>query len=797
MWLLGSTTSTLLADEEYLDTSENIYNSPIYNNEQGEAIALSGGLEAMGVNFDTLLTTLKDSYASASGDDKYKYAGQIAYVQLYQILNAETEITSHPILLLGTAMGIREMGIFNNSYDYFAKNKMAGDDLSNGIYSTWCKSTINGLPNNGGGVIKHNMNTAVSSALSAPSSNIPALSFKDLGSGGIATFDIGQTYSTVAQSSNSKAQGYNKGAYGPMQIEADHWITWVCPYVNSQDGYDSYKGQAFYNIPIDNKSFDSLYSAQKNPLSGYARSIVTSGNGHLNVYRQNKDFVDNVMATVGHPSYLSDYASLVNDTPLGKSTFGSGTGYYFEGRFTKGQDWEDWVMSLEAWPHAFTCFAIDRLGRFCMFENTGQVKNANGEVLADNAWKAKLTEKYGSDFTFVNKTAENIYWTLEMLQSWNFGSPSANYNKDTKPQWHNTAWFYRELANYIAVNGTATIRADNSINPVGTCTCGNRTSVYSGTDGSSADACTAHQHQVYVALTEFLCNANGTSNEIKSKIIAVFDKHQSQSYHKNNYGYAVTGLFDAEANSQVIMRDVFELEDFNIFNYGSGSGSSNPAPTLTDYDYSAQVPISTAVNSTYFSDALFIGDSLTVGFGTSSGCPAVGFYAKVGATAATARTDNTAVTIDGNNHTIIDALKTSSFSKVYIMFGINDINLKPSKFKENYINVINDIQSYNPSAIIYIQSILPINEECDYGENISNDTIREKNNILRQIAEDKKCIYINVREIFENGDNTYKSDMWSEDGLHLNSKGYSNWYTYLKSHTVAVDGQTEEAEAVQ
>lgn len=791
LFLFSSTAASLQVNDEFIFTDNNTYKSPTVNNE-GKVIALSGGLEALGVNFNTTISDLQTQYDSATDDDtKKEIAGKIAYTQLIQILNTETELTGHPVLLLGTAMLIRENSIFNSSYKSFAKNKLAGPDERLGIYGTWCSGYINGLPNNGGGVISHSIGYNVQTKYkNSPGSKVGTLPFMDLTNKVSINMDLkDQTYSSLYHRDTSDAAGYNKGAYGAVQIEADHWLSWVCPFVETTQGdYGKYKGQAFVNIPLDDRRFDNLQSAQSRPLDGYARSIVTPDKSYLKVYRQNKIFVDNIMATVGHSDYIQEFANIVNNTTEGKNKFGAGTGYYFAGRFTNGQDWEDWALSLEAWPHALTCFVVDRLANFMMFDNIGEIKNSKGEIVANSAWKARLIANYGTEFTFVNKTAEEIYWTLELLQSWNYGNVSCAYNEKDYPYRYNMAWFYRELANYIAIHGTSEIRSTQAINPVGTCTCGSGSShrvvVYSG----GGEACTAYQCQVYLKLTDFLCEKNGTSDAIRKKIKEIFTRQQSQTYHKNNYGYAITGLFDAETYMQSLVRELFGIEDFNIFNYGIAAAQTSTS-TTADYDYTKQAPASTAVNSNYFSDALFIGDSLTEGLSSSVNCTAK-FYAKTGGTASRAISDNTAITLNGTSCSIIDAVKQSSFSKIYIMYGINDANATVNTFMQDYETLIDTIQTYNPNAIIYIQSIFPVKEDSEYGKTISNDTIKEKNNILRQIAQRKKCIYVNVREIFENSDNTYKNDLFT-DGLHLSGTAYTSWFNYLKNHTVqATTSQT-------
>lgn len=787
--LLSSTTTTLVIEDDLIFTDDNQYNSPMGpGSGTGEAIELTGGLEAMGVDFTATLVALQEELAAATTDEeKNVIYGKIAYVQLFQLMNAETEMTDHPVLLLGTAMGIREMSLFSGKYSDITA-KMYGDDYSLGIYGTWCNRTINGLPNKGGGIISHSM--SASSVSSSGERTLPSITFTDLSGGSTQTLDIEQTYADVYITSGKdagKAKGYNKGAYGPLQIEADHWVTWVCPYVSNQDGYNEYLNTAYINIPITDKRFDSLYSAANSPVNNVAQSIVTADKSHLAYYRNNQTFVDNVMATVGHPNYIQEFANLVNNTVAGQATFGEDTGYYFAGRFTKGQDWEDWVMSLEAWPHAFTCFAVDRIGSYCMFDNPAELKNTKGEVLAAGAFKTKITNKFGEDFTFLNETAEEIYWALEMLQSWNYGAPCTNYGAEYR---YKIGYFYRELANYISVYGTADIRAarpdSENCNPRAKCNCGNgshKVSVYSGLGTSDQTLCTSFAYDTYLNLANLICTANGTrynedgtDSEIYKAIHSALYTNQSSSYHKNSYGYAITAILDAEANAQTMMKDLFGLENFSIFNYGGSTAGTSKTPALDSYDYSKEVPASTPVSNAFFEDAAFIGDSLTEGFMTYAGCPA-DFFCKVGATTTSLLSDN-----------VFATLADGTYSKIYVMIGINEINANSNTFKTNYNALIDAIKAINPTATIYLQSVLPITADKTntYGQNIDNDQIQVQNNVIRQIAAERKCIYVNVREDFVNEDTTPKEEVF-RDGLHLKSESYAIWFNYLKSHTVRAE----------
>ena len=86
------------------------------------------------------------------------------------------------------------------------------------------------------------------------------------------------------------------------------------------------------------------------------------------------------------------------------------------------------------------------------------------------------------------------------------------------------------------------------------------------------------------------------------------------------------------------------------------------------YDYSSPVPQSAPVDDSYFSDAVFMGDSRTEGFALFSGLDTMTTYASRGLNVSTVFTDAT-IDLNGTMVTAIDALRNTSFSKLYRMFG--------------------------------------------------------------------------------------------------------------------------------
>lgn len=201
-----------------------------------------------------------------------------------------------------------------------------------------------------------------------------------------------------------------------------------------------------------------------------------------------------------------------------------------------------------------------------------------------------------------------------------------------------------------------------------------------------------------------------------------------------------------------------------------------------------EVGAGTAVDDSYFSDALFIGDSRTVGLSLYSGLK-TNYYSEVGLNVSTVQT-KAFVPSGDDKLTLADALDANrSFKKVYISFGINEIGWNSTdSFIKSYTSLVELIGEKLPDADIFIQAILPMTKSAAESERYSamggNRKIAEYNERLYKLCEEKGLYYINLSEIFadENG-NLSITD--SGDGIHLGVASSRAWADYLRTHTVS------------
>lgn len=208
-------------------------------------------------------------------------------------------------------------------------------------------------------------------------------------------------------------------------------------------------------------------------------------------------------------------------------------------------------------------------------------------------------------------------------------------------------------------------------------------------------------------------------------------------------------------------------------------------PSPDQYDFSKPVPENTPVTDDYFSDAVFIGDSRTVGMSMYGQLKST-YYAKTSLTIFSVFSQ--AFVKDGEEEiTAIDAVKKHpDYKKVYIAFGVNELGYDPNLFINNYKMLVNQIREIMPDATIYVLSVFPVTDHvCKTSQfGVNNERVRIFNAAIQKMAEANHLYYIDTYNLLvdENGN---LPDGVSSDGIHLGPGQYSLMISdYLRSHTV-------------
>ena len=212
----------------------------------------------------------------------------------------------------------------------------------------------------------------------------------------------------------------------------------------------------------------------------------------------------------------------------------------------------------------------------------------------------------------------------------------------------------------------------------------------------------------------------------------------------------------------------------------SGSGSFLP-----DYDYGMPVPESEPVPESWYSDAVFIGNSLEQGFMLYAGLDAGDIFATQSITLFNIYFQKVVDDGEGGMLTLLEAMARRQYGKVFIMLGINEMSYATTGgFYDSYITLVDDIRELEPGAEIYLQAITPVTaEESESSSTFNNPRIHEFNDVIRQVARDRSAHYLDIYEAMADDTGCLPAGS-SFDGIHPYSQYYSRWLDYLLNHTV-------------
>ena len=214
--------------------------------------------------------------------------------------------------------------------------------------------------------------------------------------------------------------------------------------------------------------------------------------------------------------------------------------------------------------------------------------------------------------------------------------------------------------------------------------------------------------------------------------------------------------------------------------------TEEPQPTEPSEELPKEVVYNT-VDDSYFDDAVFIGDSRTVGMYEYGGLEETStFYASTGLTIYK-MFDSKIVAVPGQKKkiTVEEALSEKQFAKIYLMIGINEMGTGTvESFMKAYGEAVQHLQQLQPDAVIYLQAIMKVTtERSGQGDYITNEGIEARNEEIAKLADDEKIYYLDVNPLIcdETGGMVAS---YTYDGVHLKAQYIPIWLDFLKEHAV-------------
>jgi lysophospholipase L1-like esterase len=133
----------------------------------------------------------------------------------------------------------------------------------------------------------------------------------------------------------------------------------------------------------------------------------------------------------------------------------------------------------------------------------------------------------------------------------------------------------------------------------------------------------------------------------------------------------------------------------------------------------------------------------------------------------------------------LDEITESKPAKIFLLIGINDLSrgIEVDSIMNNYRKIVSRIMQDTPETQIYIQSVLPVNDNFEYFKNHTDkgESVLLLNNVLKELANQLKHTYIDLFSSFANDEGKLKAE-YTLDGLHLTGEGYVLWKLILEDY---------------
>lgn len=207
------------------------------------------------------------------------------------------------------------------------------------------------------------------------------------------------------------------------------------------------------------------------------------------------------------------------------------------------------------------------------------------------------------------------------------------------------------------------------------------------------------------------------------------------------------------------------------------------APDGTFY-YLQSVP-----DDSYFSDALFIGDSRTDGFRDYSSLKDVAsFWAKESLSVYNVLDKSLPLYTHGtweDSQTLQQVLEMHPYGKIYVSMGINEIGMPTTvKYVEKYKALLEMIREAEPDAILYIQGNMHVSKAFSSSDPVTNNVnLVERNAAIATLANGRDIFYLDMNPAVcdENGD---LREELTGDGVHLKASAYEKWADFLRQNAI-------------
>lgn len=237
----------------------------------------------------------------------------------------------------------------------------------------------------------------------------------------------------------------------------------------------------------------------------------------------------------------------------------------------------------------------------------------------------------------------------------------------------------------------------------------------------------------------------------------------------------------------------------HYMNYGYQEGRSGrldgAMPKAITTTYQLPVPMNEDAVRAYYDEAVFVGDSLMVGFrnyetrhtdayANQAEFLAVGSYSLIHALRPIEQ-DSLQPAFQGTKMNVWDAVTAIGAKRVFLLFGTNDIGLRGRSLEQvcqDYQGLIEQIRACNPEVEIHIISMTPVYQGVAFC-NLSKDGVIAYNTMLMELAQEEDCGYLDIYSQLVGEDGYIQPQYCSDSYVHHSNAAYEQvWNQVLYNY---------------
>ena len=230
---------------------------------------------------------------------------------------------------------------------------------------------------------------------------------------------------------------------------------------------------------------------------------------------------------------------------------------------------------------------------------------------------------------------------------------------------------------------------------------------------------------------------------------------------------------------------------------------ATPKPTVKPVKGETLGISNTEINQ-YYSESVFIGDSVMYGFqlycmrqpagylGNPDFLVAESFSARWAMLPVTSRSVHPKY--QGVKRSIWDSLSIIKPKRVFFFFGLNDLGSGVDIAYNNYMKVINKLKKDFPNIEINFVSTTPMYKGSEK-RGLNNKNINALNAKLKAYCEKNNAYFFDVASYLKDGDGCLAKKFCSDRYVHQTSAAYKVWEGRLKEYEALRITQMKEAEA--